>query len=130
MNPKAAVPLCLALERALANSRDLRAATLRVREAGATSDIQRAARLPVVNGSVEATRALAQVAQLEQARAQQHALLDLLVGTPVTLAPLTRELAPGRPSDLLLERPDIAAAEHAPRAAEARARAYPTSCAG
>jgi multidrug efflux system outer membrane protein len=239
------------LERALANSRDLRAATLRVQEAGAAYDIQLAARLPVVNGSVAATRALvppaqspigralmgnqfqvgigmaeweldlwgrlrslneaaleswlaadatrraatvslvmqvadaylglretderlqlarrtlasrdeslrifrrrwelgaasrlnltqvellrqqalAQVAQLEQARAQQHALLDLLVGTPVTLAPpaaalgtapLARELAPGLPSDLLLERPDIAAAEHALRAAEANVRA-------
>ncbi len=236
---------------ALANSRDLRAAMLRVQEAGAAYDIQRAARLPVVNGSVEATRALvppaqspigralmgnqfqagigmadweldlwgrlrslndaalegwlaadatrraatvslvaqvadaylglretderlllarrtlasrdeslrifrrrwelgaasrlnltqvellrqqalAQVAQLEQARAQQHALLDLLVGTSVDLAPpaaalgaapLARDLAPGLPSALLLERPDIAAAEHALHAAEANVRA-------
>jgi len=236
---------------ALANSRDLRTAMLRVQEAGAAYDIQRAARLPVVNGSVEATRALVppaqspigrallgnqfqagigmadweldlwgrlrslnesaletwlatdatrraaavslvaqvadaylalretderlllarstlasreaslrifrrrwelgaasrlnltqvellrqqalvQVAQLEQARAQQRALLDLLVGTSVTLAPpaaalgsapLARDLEPGLPSALLLERPDIAAAEHALRAAEANVRA-------
>ena len=236
---------------ALANSRDLRAAMLRVQEAGAAYDIQRAVRLPVVNGSVEASRALVppaqspigrallgnqfqagigmadweldlwgrlrslneaaleswlatdatrraatvslvaqvadaylalretderlqlarrtlasreeslrifrrrwelgaasrlnltqvellrqqalvQVAQLEQSRAQQHALLDLLVGTSVTLAPpaatlgsapLARDLEPGLPSALLLERPDIVAAEHALRAAEANVRA-------
>jgi multidrug efflux system outer membrane protein len=236
---------------ALDNSRDLRAAVLRVREAGAAYGIQRAARLPVVNGSAEATRALvppaqspvgrallgnqfqagigmaeweldlwgrlrslneaalaswlaadatrraatvslvaqvadaylgmrelderlmlarrtlasrdeslrifrrryelgaasklnltqvellrqqalAQVAQLEQARAQQHALLGLLAGAQVTLvppaaalgdAPLARELAPGLPSALLLERPDVAAAEHALDAARANVSA-------
>jgi len=67
-------------------------------------------------------------AQLEQERAAQAHALELLVGRPVDMAPATgliddaelmRELAPGLPSALLENRPDILAAEHQLRAANA-----------
>lgn len=95
-------------------------------------DMGAASRLNVTQVELLRQQALAQVAQLEQARAQQHALLDLLVGTPVAVAPpaaplgeapLARDLEPGLPSALLLERPDVAAAEQALRAAQANVRA-------
>lgn len=67
-------------------------------------------------------------AQLYQARDTQVHALTLLVGTSFVLSPAqdsldrsapTRMLPPGLPSDLLLRRPDILAAEHRLRAAEA-----------
>ena len=66
-------------------------------------------------------------AQLEQARAAQAHALAVLVGEPVALpaAPqgldegAVRPLAAGLPSDLLTARPDILAAEHRLRAAQA-----------
>lgn len=66
-------------------------------------------------------------AQLEQARAAQAHALAVLVGEPVELpaAPqgldegAVRPLATGLPSDLLTARPDILAAEHRLRAAQA-----------
>jgi multidrug efflux system outer membrane protein len=67
-------------------------------------------------------------AQLEQSRAAELSALTLLVGAPVDL-PITPdrlddqhmlvELRAGLPSDLLLNRPDILAAEHQLRAAHA-----------
>ncbi len=69
--------------------------------------------------------------QLELARTAQFNALTLLVGAPVELAPLTPdqgqleelekfpELRAGLPSDLLTQRPDIIAAEHQLRAANA-----------
>jgi multidrug efflux system outer membrane protein len=66
--------------------------------------------------------------QLEQARAAQAHALTRLVGSPIdqTLllqhfddAAVTRELQAGLPSDLLVDRPDIVAAEHRLRAANA-----------
>ena len=91
-------------------------------------DLGAASRLNVTQVELLRQQAAAQVAQLEQARAQGRALLDLLVGTPVTLeapagalgtAPLARDLDPGLPSDLLLERADLAAAERQLAAARA-----------
>jgi multidrug efflux system outer membrane protein len=91
-----------------------------------------ASRLNLTQVELLRQQALAQVALLEQARAQQRAVLDLIAGTPVVLAPaadalgaapLARDLAPGLPSDLLLERPDVAAAEQALAAAQANVRA-------
>lgn len=67
-------------------------------------------------------------AQLEQARAEQANALALLVGGPIDLASaiagladaaVIPELDPGLPSALLTRRPDIIAAEHQLRAANA-----------
>ncbi|GKT02105.1 hypothetical protein AVKW3434_21970 [Acidovorax sp. SUPP3434] len=68
-------------------------------------------------------------AQLEQQRAAQAQALVLLVGVPLDLSEPPRhtlrteetlvELAPGLPSDLLIARPDVAAAEHRLRGASA-----------
>jgi len=67
-------------------------------------------------------------AQLEQARAAQAHALTLLVGAPISPLPENvhvddgaglRDLRVGLPSDLLLQRPDIVAAEHQLRAAQA-----------
>lgn len=67
-------------------------------------------------------------AQLHQTRAAQSHALTLLVGTPFDLNPArdpfngaapTRALQPSLPSELLLHRPDIVAAEHRLQAAEA-----------
>ncbi|WP_224079250.1 efflux transporter outer membrane subunit [Cupriavidus laharis] len=66
--------------------------------------------------------------QLRQERAAQANALALLVGAPVALPPLTsrfddsivlRDMAPGLPSELLTNRPDIVAAEHQLAAANA-----------
>ena len=74
------------------------------------------------------TQAQSLAAQLEQARAAQFHALTLLVGAPVALPPAPDrlddrhtlpELRPGLPSDLLLQRPDIVAAEHQLKAANA-----------
>lgn len=67
-------------------------------------------------------------AQLELARAVQAHALTLLIGEPVDLAPAAgrlealgfeQELRAGLPSDLLVDRPDVAAAEYRLRAAGA-----------
>ncbi|MDD2926001.1 efflux transporter outer membrane subunit, partial [Rhodoferax sp.] len=72
------------------------------------------------------------VAQLEQARATQRHALHLLAGTAVDWPmatqgldhlTLSRDLAPGLPSELLVRRPDIVAAEHDLLAARASVEA-------
>ncbi|WP_038498545.1 efflux transporter outer membrane subunit [Janthinobacterium agaricidamnosum] len=74
------------------------------------------------------TQAQSLGAQLEQARAARAHALVQLVGAPLPLVPETRrfddasvlrEVRAGLPSDLLAVRPDIAAAEHQLRAAQA-----------
>lgn len=66
--------------------------------------------------------------QLQLARERQLHALGLLVGAPVQPGPapgplddaaLTRELRPGLPSELLVHRPDVLAAEHRLRSANA-----------
>lgn len=113
----------LALARRSAGSR---AESLRIfrrrTEVGATS------RLDLTQVELLSQQADVLVAQLVQARAQQAHALALLVGDagnepagPGRLADpaVMAELAPGLPSDLLLARPDILAAEHGLRAADA-----------
>ena len=91
-------------------------------EVGATS------KLDVTQVQTLLTQAQSMLAQLEQQRAVQlHALQQLLGADPEispTDAPLNEnimlaELAPGLPSDLMMWRPDIIAAEHQLRGANA-----------
>lgn len=91
-------------------------------EVGSTS------RLTLTQVQTLLTQAQALGAQLEQARGAQLHALTLLVGVPVDLPPAhglldeqhaLRELSPGLPSELLIQRPDIVAAEHQLRAANA-----------
>nr|WP_168734401.1 AdeC/AdeK/OprM family multidrug efflux complex outer membrane factor [Pseudothauera nasutitermitis] len=91
-------------------------------EVGATS------KLDLTQVETLLTQAQGLLAQLEQARALQAHALTLLVGVPVELAPLAaglddgqilHELDAGLPSALLTGRPDIIAAEHQLKAANA-----------
>ncbi len=108
--------------RSIANrAESLRIFTRRV-EVGSTS------RLNLTQVQTLLTQAQALGAQLEQLRAALAHALTLLVGTPVDL-PLVPEhldeqsvqvqLRAGLPSDLLIQRPDIVAAEHQLKAAHA-----------
>ena len=91
-------------------------------EVGATS------RLNLTQVQTLLTQAQTLGAQLQQMRAAQLNTLVLLVGAPLDLPPLAGQLdaesaltvlRPGLPSDLLTHRPDILAAEHQLRAANA-----------
>jgi multidrug efflux system outer membrane protein len=91
-------------------------------EVGSTS------RLDLIQVETLLRQAQALAAQLEQERAIQAHALTLLAGAPVDLAVtqerfndqgMLQELRAGMPSDLLLRRPDIIAAEHQLRAAHA-----------
>ena len=90
-------------------------------------DVGSASRLNLTQVQTLLTQAQALGAQLIQARAQQANALALLVGAPVDSAPNARldevhlpPLRVGLPSDLLVQRPDIMAAEHQLRAARAQ----------
>lgn len=86
-------------------------------------------RLDVAQVETLLTQAQTLAAQLEQARAAQAHALTLLVGTPpagiaerayhLDDAALVPEVRVGLPSELLQQRPDIVAAEHRLRAANA-----------
>lgn len=92
------------------------------------TDVGSSSRLELTQVETLLTQAKLLSAQLEQSRASQAHYLDLLVGIPITadLQP-TRQLlengfpplAAGIPSQSLTARPDIIAAEHSLRAAEA-----------
>jgi multidrug efflux system outer membrane protein len=87
------------------------------------------ARFDLTQVEILVTQAQALNAQLEQARATNSHALSLLVGAPVELPPQpqaleespepVRAVAAGLPSDLIVMRPDIIAAEHQLRAANA-----------
>ncbi|WP_087747860.1 MULTISPECIES: efflux transporter outer membrane subunit [unclassified Acidovorax] len=90
-------------------------------------DVGSASRLNLTQMQTLLTQAQALGAQLVQARAQQANALALLVGAPVEPAPQGRldevhlpPLRVGLPSDLLVQRPDIMAAEHQLKAAQAQ----------
>ena len=70
----------------------------------------------------------AELTILERQREQAHNALTLVVGTPQPSDPhplskveagFVRDITPGLPSDLLLDRPDVLAAEHGLKAAHA-----------
>jgi multidrug efflux system outer membrane protein len=86
------------------------------------------AKMDLVQVEVLLQQAQTLTAQLEQGRDVQAHALALLVGSPLPPLPentglsddvVARELRVGLPSDLLLQRPDIVAAEHQLRAAHA-----------
>lgn len=86
------------------------------------------AKMDLVQVEVLLQQAQTLAAQLEQARAAQAHALTLLAGSTLPALPeqtdfsddaIAREVRVGLPSDLLLQRPDIAAAEHQLRAAQA-----------
>ncbi len=113
--------IALARQTTACREESLRIFTRRV-EVGSTS------RLNLTQVQTLLTQAQALGAQLEQARAAQFNALTLLAGTPIKLPPVQhpddehnplRELRPGLPSDLLIARPDIVAAEHQLKAANA-----------
>lgn len=113
----------IALTRQAIAARDATLGLFRRRyAAGATS------RLDVVQVETLLTQAQALGAELEQARARQVHALTLLAGGPVDLATagagmddgsLLGEVRAGLPSDLLVDRPDIIAAEQQLKAANA-----------
>jgi NodT family efflux transporter outer membrane factor (OMF) lipoprotein len=84
-------------------------------------------RLDLTQSEILLEQAQTLVAQLEQARAADAHALDVLVGAPARLSPPSQldddsvraDLAAGLPSQLLENRPDIVAAEHQLRAANA-----------
>ena len=85
-------------------------------------------KLDVTQAQALLGQAQAALYALEQDRGTNHNALELLVGEPVELAPTTLsftaiasdlQIPAGLPSDLLAHRPDIIAAEHQLRAANA-----------
>lgn len=90
-----------------------------------------ASRLQLTQMQTLLAQAQALVVQLELARAQQAQALELVVGQPLVLPPGAARLADltlaplhaGLPSDLLLARPDVVAAEHLLRAADGQVAA-------
>lgn len=85
-------------------------------------------RVEVTQGETLRTQAAGEIQALELARAQNLNALALLVGEPVdagsfrhslTQVGLDQPIPSGLPSELLVNRPDIAAAEHQLRSAEA-----------
>jgi len=112
----------LRLARRALDSREetLRIFTRRV-EVGATS------RLALTQVQLLQTQAAALVSQLQQQREAQWQALTLLTGgAPAAGEPRLTELAPlraGLPAELLRQRPDLVAAEHQLRAADANVQA-------
>jgi len=113
--------LVLAYRTIASRAESLRIFTRRV-EVGSTS------RLDLTQVQTLLTQAQALGAQLEQLRAAQAHALTLLVGAPVNLPFVPKhfdeqsmqiELRAGLPSDLLIQRPDIIAAEHQLKATHA-----------
>ncbi|CAN5314337.1 efflux transporter outer membrane subunit [soil metagenome] len=113
--------IALARQNIASRTETLRIFSRRV-EVGSTS------RLNLTQVQTLLTQAQALGAQLEQSRETQMHAMALLVGAPLELPaapgrldeqPLLRELNAGLPSDLLTQRPDIAAAEHQLKAANA-----------
>lgn len=91
-------------------------------------EVGSAAKLDAMQSEMLLNQARAELTVLERQREQAHNALALLVSTPLAAesrplsaieAGFAHEVAPGLPSDLLLERPDVLAAEHRLKAAHA-----------
>jgi len=91
-------------------------------------DVGSGSKVEVTQAETLRTQALAEIQSIELARAQNLNALALLVGGPVDPSAFHQGLArialdqsipAGLPSELLVNRPDIAAAEHGLRGAEA-----------
>ena len=91
-------------------------------------EVGSASRLDAAQAEILLNQARTELTVLERLREQNHNALVLLVGTP--LAPMTRslseveagfvrEIGPDLSSDVLLDRPDVLAAEHRLKAAHA-----------
>lgn len=110
-------------ERTLAIVRESQDVTIRLLEAGQRSELD----VRTAEGQVHAARA--EVARLTRLRAQAENALVLLLGAPLPQqlpapqplesAAVVADLPAGIPSEVLLRRPDILAAEHTLRAANA-----------
>jgi multidrug efflux system outer membrane protein len=94
-------------------------------------EVGSASRLELTQVQTLLAQAESLLTQLQQQRAAQAHALELLVGGPAELPPVPAPaqaeaawqlpaLAAGLPSELLLQRPDLAAAEHRLRAAQAQ----------
>ena len=91
-------------------------------------EVGAASKLDATQSELLLNQALSELTVLERMREQSHNALTLLVGAPIILEsrPLSqiesafaRDIKPGLPSDLLLNRPDLLAAEHKLKAAHA-----------
>ncbi|SEQ98968.1 efflux transporter outer membrane subunit [Sphingobium sp. YR768] len=121
------------LERDYEERAALAAQSLRTREEGLRImrrryEVGSGSRLEMIQAQTLLAQAQTVLHALEQDRAVNRNALALLVGSPVTIAPGAlglaatgpiAELPAGLPSDLLVNRPDIVAAEHQLRAADA-----------
>jgi len=121
------------LERELDERISIARRTLTTREASGRImrlryEVGAGSKLDAIQAEILLNQARSELAELERQREQSRNALTLLVGIP--LAPETRplsqiettflkEIAPGLPSELLLNRPDIIAAEHQLKAAHA-----------
>ncbi len=121
------------LERELDERISIARRTLTTREASGRImrlryEVGAGSKLDAIQAEILLNQARSELAELERQREQSRNALMLLVGIP--LAPETRplsqiettflkEIAPGLPSELLLNRPDIIAAEHQLKAAHA-----------
>ncbi|HEU0033888.1 MAG TPA: efflux transporter outer membrane subunit [Kofleriaceae bacterium] len=110
-------------EQTLAAVRESQQMTARLLEAGQRSE------LDVRTAEAQVQGARAELARVTRLRAQAHNALVLLVGAelpsslptgqPLDATTIVADLSPGLPSELLERRPDILAAEHALRGANA-----------
>lgn len=91
-------------------------------------EVGSASKLDAAQSDILLNQARLELTELERQREQSHNALTLLAGIPLTpeSRPLSqietafaRDISPGLPSELLLNRPDVLAAEHLLKAANA-----------
>jgi multidrug efflux system outer membrane protein len=121
------------LERELDERLDIARKTLAIREESCRImrrrfEVGSAAKLEATQSEVLLNQARSELTELERRREQSHNALTILSGIPLASEsrPLSkvetafvRNIAPGLPSELLLNRPDVLSAEHRLKAANA-----------